>query len=339
MGFAAIGTGWRLALHVYSLWPVHVDTPTAANVTTPNKTQSSNHIHDPATFAPETEGIEENFRYDFSLLSEDGQALQPVFGPSLTGLANLGNSCYMASVLQTLVSLPSFRRRSYEAYHIPLAAEHPKEHAHEEECDFALPAECVECQVVKTLMGWTAWSSSPQTFSSSPKCTSEPGLKDGEQQLPEGRPAIEQLQMMGFTLTRYQQAFRDELVVQHMEDASRHRRTYCGEGRGGAEPSAEMVGMLADMGFTSAQPRKALKETLGDAERAVEWLFSHRDDIGEDTSAFAKRGDEGAPAKLPGSTEMPVKYRLKALISHKGPSVHSGHSHIRVEATGDCDEG
>ena len=30
---------------------------------------------------------------------------------------------------------------------------------------------------------------------------------------------------------------------------------------------------------------------------------------------------------------MPAKYRLKAFISHKGPSVHSGHyvAHIRTE--------
>jgi len=31
---------------------------------------------------------------------------------------------------------------------------------------------------------------------------------------------------------------------------------------GGPEPSAEQVGMLADMGFTPAQARKALRETV-----------------------------------------------------------------------------
>jgi ubiquitin carboxyl-terminal hydrolase 5/13 len=36
-----------------------------------------------------------------------------------------------------------------------------------------------------------------------------------------------------------------------------------------------------------------------------------------------------------GSTNVPAKYKLKAFISHKGPSVHSGHyvAHIR---TGDA---
>ena len=37
------------------------------------------------------QNIEQNLKYDFSLTGEDGKALQPVFGPGLTGLANLGN--------------------------------------------------------------------------------------------------------------------------------------------------------------------------------------------------------------------------------------------------------
>jgi len=44
-------------------------------------------------------------------------------------------------------------------------------------------------------------------------------------------------------------------------------------------------------------------------------------------------------ASLGGSAELPAKYKLKAFISHKGPSVHSGHyvAHIRVkdEKTGE----
>jgi ubiquitin carboxyl-terminal hydrolase 5/13 len=68
----------------------------------------------------------------------------------------------------------------------------------------------------------------------------------------------------------------------------------------------------------------------GDVERAVEWLFNHPDDMGE----HAAPSSEAAPATLavPGSTDLPVRYQLKAFISHKGPSVHSGHyvAHIRV---------
>lgn len=81
------------------------------------------------------------------------------------------------------------------------------------------------------------------------------------------------------------------------------------------------------MGFTPAQARKALRETAGSIERAVEWLFSHPDDDGSESASAtaAAGGGGGAETKLPGSKELPAKYRLKAFISHKGPSVHSGH--------------
>jgi len=35
--------------------------------------------------------IEQNLKYDFSLTGDNGKALEPVFGPGLTGLTNLGN--------------------------------------------------------------------------------------------------------------------------------------------------------------------------------------------------------------------------------------------------------
>ncbi|KAH8983250.1 hypothetical protein EDB86DRAFT_2967661 [Lactarius hatsudake] len=38
---------------------------------------------------------------------------------------------------------------------------------------------------------------------------------------------------------------------------------------GGSEPSAEQVGMLADVGFSRAQACKALRGTSGDAKSAV----------------------------------------------------------------------
>jgi ubiquitin carboxyl-terminal hydrolase 5/13 len=42
----------------------------------------------------------------------------------------------------------------------------------------------------------------------------------------------------------------------------------------GPEPSAEQVGMLADMGFTTAQAKKALRETVN----AYILLYSFCDD-------------------------------------------------------------
>ena len=109
--------------------------------------------------------------------------------------------------------------------------------------------------------------------------------------------------------------------------------------------------MLAEMGFTHAQARKALRETVrrcgpfpptveftdsrthrhtqnGDAERAVEWLFSHPDDTGEDNAPPA-----ATATAVPQQQQVPARYRLRAFVSHKGPSVHSGHyvAHIRTD--------
>ena len=77
----------------------------------------------------------------------------------------------------------------------------------------------------------------------------------------------------------------------------------------------------------------------GNVERAVEWLFSHPDDTGEDApaaSASAAPGGQQPGPQVGGSSELPARYRLKAFISHNGPSVHSGHyvAHIRTEAEG-----
>lgn len=57
--------------------------------------------------------IEQNLKWEFSMTTEDGKELKPLFGPGFTGLKNLGNSCYLASVLQCLFSFPEFRDRYY----------------------------------------------------------------------------------------------------------------------------------------------------------------------------------------------------------------------------------
>lgn len=55
--------------------------------------------------------IERNLSYDWSRLQESSNLLEPIYGPGYTGLRNLGNSCYMASVMQTLFSFPKFAQR------------------------------------------------------------------------------------------------------------------------------------------------------------------------------------------------------------------------------------
>ncbi|EIW65364.1 ubiquitinyl hydrolase [Trametes versicolor FP-101664 SS1] len=489
--------------------------------------------------------IEQNLKFDFSLTGEDGKALEPVFGPGLTGLSNLGNSCYMASVVQTVFSLPAFRQR-YQ----------PTSASHWESCHETLPADCIDCQMHKLADGLLSGRySHPRPHgsgsASAPKETNplahdsptpvfqegvrptgfkalvgkgheefatmrqqdaeeffthlvtvlrrhakkvgldekkEPtevfafgmeqrlecgdckrvryrvdatdtvsvpvpakekgkdadgktlyedvqlkecldivtgtealeyqcpgcqkkviatkrtrfatfpevlvvhakkfqlvnwvpakldipvilpdsdelqldeylgrGLQPGETELPNdeavpGLPqfneaAMAQLEAMGFPAIRCQKALLAtgnndaeaamEWLFGHMEDPDIDapiELPSAGGGGGGSEPSSEQVSMLADMGFTPAQARKALRETGGNAERAVEWLFSHPDDTGEDapTGSAAAGQSQQAQGGPGGSSGLPARYRLKAFISHKGPSVHSGHyvAHIRTE--------
>jgi ubiquitin carboxyl-terminal hydrolase 5/13 len=154
----------------------------------------------------------------------------------------------------------------------------------------------------------------------------------GEETLPDEGPKeeefnqeyIEQLMSMGFSLNRCKRALLASgnnnvevamnWIFEHMDDPNIDDPL---EAKGSFPP--ESVDMLTSMGFTSAQATKALTETQGNVERAVDWLFSHQGDIEED-----------APASTSGNSN--TKYRLKAFISHKGTSMHCGHyvAHVKV---------
>ncbi|KAL1463523.1 hypothetical protein WDU94_015268 [Cyamophila willieti] len=51
---------------------------------------------------------------EWATLLESGSQLQPIYGSGYTGMYNLGNSCYVNSVLQTLFIVPDFVRKFYE---------------------------------------------------------------------------------------------------------------------------------------------------------------------------------------------------------------------------------
>lgn len=80
-------------------------------------------------------------KFDFSMTTEDGKQLEPKFGPGYTGLKNLGNSCYMASVLQSVFNIGSFQERYYKQLN---------DHAMTCTTD---PATCWHCQLHKLADG------------------------------------------------------------------------------------------------------------------------------------------------------------------------------------------
>ncbi|KAL4874199.1 hypothetical protein BDV12DRAFT_3710 [Aspergillus spectabilis] len=69
--------------------------------------------------------VEQNLKWDFTMTAGDGHGLNPVFGAGLTGLSNLGNSCYLSSVVQCLFDLPEFQRRYYHPDEKPPFSEAP----------------------------------------------------------------------------------------------------------------------------------------------------------------------------------------------------------------------
>ncbi|KAJ3229576.1 hypothetical protein HDU81_005241 [Chytriomyces hyalinus] len=85
--------------------------------------------------------LEQNMKFDFSMTTEDGKELAPLFGPGFTGLKNLGNTCYMASVLQVLFALPAFQDRylGFGQHHLSVCKD--------------TAASCFHCQTAKLAHG------------------------------------------------------------------------------------------------------------------------------------------------------------------------------------------
>lgn len=181
------------------------------------------------------------------------------------------------------------------------------------------------------------------------------GLQEGEEALPEdvsaaspqftpNEGALSQLEGMGFPRTRCEKALHAtgnadaeaamNWLFAHMEDPDidvpLNLGTGTGSGVGGSGTvNPESISMLEAMGIGAPQARKALKETGGDVERAVDWVFSHPDDQGDfgddNTPADASQPTTGsAEATVPGNGDLPAAFRLQSIACHKGASIHAG---------------
>lgn len=177
------------------------------------------------------------------------------------------------------------------------------------------------------------------------------GLQPGEEELPEGDAAgssnkfvpnelaLSQLEAMGFPKVRAEKALKKTgnsdaetamgWLIEHMEDPDIDvPEPEEGAGGGGAasvDPAS--VEELGNMGFSAPQARQALKETGGNMERAVDWLFSHPDaqgDFGDDAAPALAETNAPSGKTLPGSEDMPAKMDLQSIVCHKGTSIHSG---------------
>ncbi|KAK3935511.1 ubiquitin carboxyl-terminal hydrolase [Diplogelasinospora grovesii] len=177
------------------------------------------------------------------------------------------------------------------------------------------------------------------------------GQKPDEEALPEDAAAsssavsafvphaesLAALEGMGFPRNRCERALHAtgnsdannamEWLFAHMDDPDIDAPLVLG-GTRDAPADPEKLAMLASMGFSEPQAKKALKETGGDVERAVEWVFSHPDDMGEtedNDNAGSSDSVEKKDAQLPGSSHTPATFALTSIVCHKGTSIHAGH--------------
>ncbi|CRK37004.1 hypothetical protein BN1708_007259 [Verticillium longisporum] len=185
-----------------------------------------------------------------------------------------------------------------------------------------------------------------------------PGLQPGEEQLPEdaesrapsfepNAEAVVQLEAMGFPRNRCEKALHAtgnasadsamEWLFAHMEDPDIDAPLDLGgAAAGGDTADPEKIDMLGAMGFGAPQAKKALRETAGDVERAVEWLFSHPDDQGAfDDEAAAPAAESAGPAEPAGSAAVPANFQLQSIVCHKGTSIHAGHYVAFIRQAGD----
>lgn len=85
--------------------------------------------------------LEANLSLTLSKVLEEGKILVPIFGAGYTGMENLGNTCYMNSVVQCLFSFDQFKHYFY-----------PQAQHHLQTCGKNSP-DCYQCQIFKLAQG------------------------------------------------------------------------------------------------------------------------------------------------------------------------------------------
>ncbi|KAI4471556.1 ubiquitin carboxyl-terminal hydrolase [Holotrichia oblita] len=108
-------------------------------------------------------------------------------------------------------------------------------------------------------------------------------------------------------------------IMEHITD-SNFADPFIPPGTESAEftPNPDAVPLIIGMGFTQDQAYKALKATNNNVERAVDWIFSHQDELANTSTAQPEFRDGDS------------KYKLVAFISHMGSSTMVGHYVVHI---------
>ncbi|XP_066148328.1 ubiquitin carboxyl-terminal hydrolase 5 [Euwallacea fornicatus] len=170
------------------------------------------------------------------------------------------------------------------------------------------------------------------------------GLQQGEELLPEleSRPptpqfdesVLLQLQDMGFPLQSCKRALYQTgnsgaeaataWIMEHIGDPD-FSDPFVLPGTqstaGTFEPNSEALETIISMGFSREQAAKALKKTENSLERAMDWIFSHSEDVDEETTD----DQSSTGSKQSRFTDGRGNYKLIAFISHMGTATMVGH--------------
>ncbi|GMM55236.1 ubiquitin-specific protease [Maudiozyma humilis] len=100
---------------------------------------------------------------------------------------------------------------------------------------------------------------------------------------------------------------------------------------------AEALGNMVAMGLSESVCHQALKLNQGDVNRSVEWVFAHPDGVEKNTGTDGGSNSQAQDREYGQAPDASgTRYRLQAVVCHKGNSAHSGHyvAFIRKHVSG-----
>jgi ubiquitin carboxyl-terminal hydrolase 5/13 len=118
--------------------------------------------------------LEFNLNLTLSKTIEDGKILVPIYGEGNTGMENIGNSCYMNSIVQVLFSLENFKEKFLDDSFLHLTT-----------C-LTNPEECFNCQVSKIFYGLYSGNYSKKLIRKVEKISEDGKITEEEEEYQKG---------------------------------------------------------------------------------------------------------------------------------------------------------